>query len=321
MLMSSEVKPIYLYQLFGLAVRSEIEFPEFTSMSGEESKGVEYPWADLMHGKVPEQLEDSLPLADWIQVTKTDCLFSVAEKCRLLVSNGNRVTLDLFEGVPYEDIRPYMTTCGFATLAFQRQYVPLHVSAVESPKGVWLFTGPSGAGKSTLSVALSKATGGPLLGDDLAVMEFPDPNSSLKGAICHFGVNKVKLWEDAAQSLGIERDKLERDFFRPHKYHVMIPPGRGTIKSEEIVGIMSLAWGDDMQDISLTPMSGSGTFSTLMNGIYPPFMAPAYLDLTRLRVILLGMSRGLKGVAATRPKRDGSLGEAITAISTYIEQS
>ncbi len=318
--MLSEIKPLYHYQLFGLAVRSEIEFPEFTSMSEGQRDHTEYPWAELVHGKVPEQLEDSLPLADWIRVTKTECLFSVAEKCRMLVSNGNRVTLDLFEGVPYDDVRPYMTTCGFATLAFQRQFVPLHVSAVESPRGVWLFTGPSGAGKSTLSVALSKATGWPLLGDDLAVLEFPDPNSSPAGAICHFGVNKVKLWDDAAMSLGIDRDKLERDFFRPHKYHVMIPPGRGTIKCDEIVGIMSLSWGEDTQDISLTPMSGSATFSTLMNGIYPPYMAPAYLDLARLRIILLGMSRGLKGVTAIRPKRDGSLNEAVAAIAAYIEQ-
>ncbi len=317
--MTSEFKQIYLYQLFGLAVRSEIEFPEFTSMSADERHNAKYPWAELVHGAVPKHLVDSIPIANWIEVTKTECLFSVADKCRLLVSNGNRVTLDLFEGVPYEDIRPYLTTCGFATLAFQRQFIPLHVSAVETPRGVWLFTGPSGAGKSTLSVALSKATGWPLLGDDLAVLEFPDPNQSPAGAICHFGVNKVKLWDDAAKSLGIDRDKLERDFFRPHKYHVMIPPGRGTIRCEEIAGIMSLSWGEETQEISLTAMSGSATFSTLMNGIYPPFMAPAYLDLARLRVILLGLSRGLKGVTAVRPKRDGSLDEAIADIVAYIE--
>lgn len=318
--MTSESKPTYLYQLFGLAVRSEIEFPEFTSMSDEERHTIKYPWAELVHGEVPEQLVNGVPIANWIEVTETDCLYSVGDKCRLLVSNGNRVTLDLFDGVPYEDIRPYLTTCGFATLAFQRQFVPLHVSAVETPRGVWLFTGPSGAGKSTLSVALSQATGWPLLGDDLAVLEFPDPDQSPAGAICHFGVNKVKLWDDAAESLGINRDKLERDFFRPHKYHVMIPPGRSTITCAEIAGIMSLSWGEETQDISLTPMSGSATFSTLMNGIYPPFMAPAYLDLARLRVILLGMSRGLKGVTAVRPKRAGSLDEAVAAIAAYIDQ-
>jgi hypothetical protein len=318
--MTSVFQPIYLYQLFGLAVRSEIEFPEFTSMSENERHNAKYPWAELVHGEVPEHLVDSIPIANWIEVTKTECLFSVADKCRLIVSNGNRVTLDLFDGVPYEDIRPYLTTCGFATLAFQRQFIPLHVSAVETPRGVWLFTGPSGAGKSTLSVALSKVTGWPLLGDDLAVLEFPDPNQSPAGANCHFGVNKVKLWDDAAKSLGIDRDKLERDFFRPHKYHVMIPPGRGTIRCDEIAGIMSLSWGEETQEISLTAMSGSATFSTLMNGIYPPFMAPAYLDLARLRVILLGLSRGLKGVTAVRPKRDGSLDEAVAAIAAFIDQ-
>lgn len=318
--MTTEIKPIFYYKLFGLAVRSEIEFPEFTKLAEAEMAATEYPWADLVHGNVPISLVEGTQIADWVETTETDCLFSVAEKCRLLVSNGNRVTLDLFEGVPYEDIRPYLTTCGFATMAFQRQFIPLHVSAVETPHGVWLFTGPSGAGKSTLSVALSKATGWPLLGDDLAILEFPDPENRTTGGLCHFGVNKVKLWDDAAKSLGIDSANLERDFFRPHKYHVMISPGRGTIRCEEIAGIMSLSWGEETQEITLTAMSGSATFSTLMNGIYPPFMAPAYLDLARLRVILLGLSQALKGVMAVRPKRDGSLAEAVAAIAAYIDQ-
>ncbi len=316
--MTATARPIYYYKLFGLAVRSEIEFPEFTMMEAEEISSTERPWAELIHSDVPLALEGSTKIAEWVEVTTSECLFSVEDKCRLLVSGGNRIVLDLFDGVPYEDVRPYLTTCGFATLAFQRQYIPLHVSAVETPKGVWLFTGPSGAGKSTLSVALSKAMDWPLLGDDLAVMEFPDPANTIAGGLCHFGVNKVKLWDDAATSLGIDRSKLERDFFRPHKYHVMIPAGRGTIACENIVGIMSLSWGDDDQDVTLTPMSGSATFSTLMNGIYPPFMAPAYLDLNRLRTLLIGHSQTLKGVSAVRPKREGSLDEAIKAIAALI---
>lgn len=318
--MTSEFRPNYQYQLFGLYVRSEILFPEFTPISSEVQETSDHLWAELVHGKVPTSLVDAIKIAGWIEVTETECLFSVADKCRLLVSNGNRVTLDLLDGVPYSDIRPYLTTCGFATLAFQRQFIPIHVSAIDSPRGVWLFTGPSGAGKSTLSVALSKATGWPLLGDDLAVLKFPDGNNLASEATCHFGVNKVKLWDDAAKSLGIDDAKLERDFFRPHKFHVMIPPGRGTIACKEIVGIMNLSWDDEVQISSLAPMSGSATFSTLMNAIYPPFMAAAFLDLNRMRMRLLGMSRGLSGVTAIRPKRDGSLDEAVAAIAAHIEQ-
>ena len=250
-----------------MAVRSEIEFPEFTLMTRGEQATTTQPWIDVVYDAIAETLDDSFRVASWIESTKTQCLYHVADKCRILVSDGNRLAVDLHAEVALSDVRPYLTTCGFATLAFQNQFIPLHVSAVETPNGVWLFTGPSGAGKSTTSVALSKFTGWPLLGDDLAVLVFNDDSKDVSLGEIHFGVNKVKLWDNAAQLLGIDSEGLERDFFRPHKYHVHVEPGRHAVDMAEVVGITTLLWDKSVASSSTRKASKAEVYASLMNAI------------------------------------------------------
>jgi len=312
----SFARQLHYYKLFGMAVRSEVEFPEFTLLPPDERLTTSLPWVDVVYTDVPETLPDSFKVVDWIEATKTECLFHVAEKCRLLVSNGSRLSLDLYPGVDLKDVRPYLTTCGFATLAFQNQYLPLHVSAAETPKGVVLFAGPSGAGKSTLAVGLKEKLGWPLLGDDLAVCEISGPaEDGIRGS-CHFGVNKVKLWESASDALELDKTNLEQDFFRPYKYHIRVSEGRALVPITDISAIVKLQWSD--HDARLIPSTKSVGYETVMNSIYPPYMAQIYLDLVSVRSKVLQLMAGLDAYTLYRTNATWSLDSSIDALNQHF---
>jgi hypothetical protein len=74
----------------------------------------------------------------------------------------------------------------------------LHAATVVGPAGAVLLCGPSGAGKSTLSMALHRAVGWRLFGDDSAVLCIDDDRP-----VVYSCSREVRLWADAAELLGL----------------------------------------------------------------------------------------------------------------------
>jgi hypothetical protein len=264
---------MFRYRVFGFDIDSEIPFEELGERPDAPGSTEQESPVRLTLGTAPEHLFFNDREEAWVEATPEQCLFRISGRGRILVSRGREIVIDASSQQALDDLRPYMITCGFGTIAFQRGLLPLHLSAVMTPKGAWLFTGPSGAGKSTTAAALSRLTGWPLLGDDLATLDAEEER-------LHFGVNKIKLWDDAVQMLGLDVRDLKRDFFRPHKYHVRIDP-TDSISLDEIIGVSELKWSDGVSFVQSTQRQ---CFTSLMNSIYPTFLAPTYFrrqDLAR----------------------------------------
>jgi hypothetical protein len=287
---------MHSYHVYGVPVHSSIKFWEFSDASpGEPSER----WASLRQGAVPQSLEGGFWLTDWIEVRGTECLFHVRDKGRFLVTNGDSILVDLESPDLAEDIKPYLLICGFATLAHQRRMIPLHVSALRSPQGIYLFAGESGAGKSTMAATLNARFGWKILCDDLAVLDTEGLRAGEGEAMLHFGMNKMKLWDDAAQRLGIATDGVLRDYFRPHKLHVPVAPSSPAFFAE-VKAIVTLRWGEP-QVAKQTP---AHAFGALMNSIYPPMLVPAIGDVRTIREVLLVLSAGVSAIDFQR-NRDG----------------
>jgi hypothetical protein len=273
------------------------------------------PWVDVVYEDVENMLPNSLRAAEWIEATKTKCLFHVAESCRILVSDANRISIDIPSIDKLPSIRPFMTTCGFATLAMQNLNLPLHVGAVETPYGIWLLAGQSGAGKSTLSFALAKKMGWNLLGDDLAVLQ-PTQNGALTfGKDLHFGVNKIKMWADAVDGLAIEKTALAADFFRPTKFHVPVDVSSTSMDLKKVSAILHLVWDNEGLGTAVRPMTRAASFEVLMNAVYPARLAHMYQDLPRIRTTLLSLATQLGAFQVSRSQTPGSLDAVIDQIA------
>lgn len=242
---------MFKYWSLGMFIESEILFPEFVDLqtytttpeanvTGAFVQSVDLDQAvEIAIEPVPKQLPGSIWLGTWIEITKEEVLFHIENKGRIIVRNGQRVSVELLDGCAPNEIRPYLITCAFCALAIQRKQIPLHFSAVYSPAGAIVFAGHSGAGKSTTAAMVSRIAGWPILGDDLCV--YSPPRDEGGAGLFHFGINKIKLWDDAAVRLDLPVHDLERDAFRPAKLHVTIPyTGSISANDVKLVGFLEV---------------------------------------------------------------------------------
>ena len=90
-------------------------------------------------------------------------------------------------------------------LLHQRDYLPLHGSAIKTENGAALFLGTSSIGKSTIAAGFQKR-GYPILADDLCAVAM-DKDSR---AIVLPGFPRLKLWADALKKLEVPAADLLR---------------------------------------------------------------------------------------------------------------
>lgn len=299
---------MYVYRIFGFLVNSEFEIAELNTVTPEEAVAPSNPVLEVVYGKVPETLPGSFKIANWIEATKTDALFNIRGTIRLLASAGRRIVIDVESRCSPTVVRDYIIGCGFPTIAHQRKLVPLHVSMIDTPYGVWMFAGASGAGKSTTSATLAQERGWTLLCDDLTVLNTEDQGSF------YFGINKIKLWDDAVQKLGFDISTLQKDSFREHKYHVNTPL-QGPVKAGKLVGIVSLQWAED--NANILALSRPYIFKSLMNSIYAPDFVSVFNNLEQIQCNLLNLSRVISGYSHVGTKISNRMDEIKLTISQH----
>lgn len=155
---------MYEYRLYGLKIKSDIEFKQL----------------------VPEQ--EDMPEAPCVYVEKvevSDGLKEIAERqyeigekfswlCNkttwLIVKNGEKIGYCLTGGGYPDYLQSYILGFGMAMLAMQRGMLAIHCSAVANEEGAVLLAGESGAGKSTVTTAFLEK-GYQLMADDMVFVE------------------------------------------------------------------------------------------------------------------------------------------------------
>src|SRR5437773_792073 len=149
----------YTYRAYGLNISSEIECPELVLANGAADVRVRF-------GPVPERLENPGGLGAWYQVSEQELLLTPHHVAHFWVTNGRDVVIQRAPNASDEDIRAFLLGSVFGGLLYQRGYLPLHASAIETHLGAVAFAGPVGLGKSTLAAVLHKR-GYPVVADDL----------------------------------------------------------------------------------------------------------------------------------------------------------
>jgi hypothetical protein len=191
------------YQVFGGALRSDIEFPELRTMdSGAPS------WTLRTIASAPAMAGDSLLGQAEIIPGFHVKLFSHDLGFRFVFDDTG--TFDITDagreiawsaGPHFEDswVRADVTGRVMAVALHASGHLCLHGSAVATGGGAIAFLAPKFHGKSTLALALARA-GAKLLTDDLVPV---DPRTPIQAVP---GVHQVKLWQDSATHFGVERE-------------------------------------------------------------------------------------------------------------------
>ncbi len=250
----------YFYQTYGLNVASEIELPELLVADSTQEIAVTISLAALT-----ETLAGMTVDGSYIQTHGDKCQINVRDIARYRIEQGQRIFVDPIPGTAPGDIRLFLLGSAFGALLHQRGWLPLHVSAVATPHGVWAFTGESGAGKSTLAAALHYHFGWPLLSDDVGIIK--SCNSSRP--VFHPGPPRLKLWQDALTHFAIDSHNLIPDQVRIDKFHLRLEHGFEQ-EPQCLHALVVLERTEADEPSSLIQVSGLASFQAVASAIYRP---------------------------------------------------
>lgn len=257
--------PFYFYRTYGLSIASQIEIPEL-----QEVKPIASPDLKILMSDIKATLEDALYSDRWYQVDDHRCQLEVPGIARYQVESGRRVLLDrrsmgsTEQSVKPCDVRLFLLGATFGVLLHQRNWLPLHVSALNTPSGVWAFTGHSGAGKSTLGAWLHYTQGWPMVSDDVAVIK-PDNEKPYMYA----GPPRLKLWKDALAAMNLSQEGLVRDRTRADKYHLMLQYGF-EVAPKPLRALVLLERAESGQGASIEELQGAAAFKVVIKALYRP---------------------------------------------------
>jgi hypothetical protein len=226
-------------RLFGLTIESELALPGLLPADPHSPVDVTVRRADLSD-KADLVIEDAGSFA---------------------VRGGREILVDAAEDTPARNVRLYLLGSAMGMLLHQRGLMPLHANAVVIDGKAVAVAGTSGAGKSTLAGWFHRQ-GHKLIGDDVIVIR-PDE----KEAIAFPGVPRLRLWGEALEGLGFERDGLDRSYIEDSFDKWDVPVDAAALASEgQPLGAIYIL--EDGPEIDILPLSGAAAVSALFDQTY-----------------------------------------------------
>ena len=179
---------MYIYTAYNLSIHSELPLPEL--IPSEKPADVVIRFGKLT---TPEQKRSNG--GDYL-------LGKIEDFGMLLVQGGQEIILDPDQGIDEAVLRPFILGPIISILLRQRGLFVLHASSVSLNGAAVAFMGESGWGKSTLAEAFHAHGYGILADDVMAIQMNSQPPLVIPG------FPQIKLWPDAAASIGHAPDSL-----------------------------------------------------------------------------------------------------------------
>lgn len=217
--------------------------------------------------------------------TVDEFLLDIEGIARYRVSSGTEITVDACPEGDEDSIRLFLLGPVFGALLHQRRLLPLHASAIETPKGAVLFAGGSGKGKSALAAAFY-TRGYRVIADEICLA---DPE-------CIPAFPRLMLWPDILDQTGLWNPNVRSARPNLKKFHV--PVEKGFAAGPSPVYAVYLLGANNAAESSLTPVSGFNKVAELAEVIYRRRFRPDddYFDcltsVARNRIMRLDRSSG-----------------------------
>ena len=297
------MKSAFTYRVYGLAVASDIEFPELAACTYDGPADLR-----IRLGHVPAHLDEVLHQSFWYEANARACLIVIPGLCRLHIHDGCEITVDLLVQPDGSlgraaDVRLYLLGSAMGAVLHQRGLLPLHVGAVRAGGKVWAFTGPSGAGKSTLTATMHLKYRLPLVSDDVMALHLGQQQ-----ALVSAGPRKLKLWQDAADHLRCDPGSLAQDLSNTPKFQLYLgdgySEGEAGIEPEPLHALVLLEPSPEPIAPQLERLSGAKAFDVCLTALYRPYMAYWYRSRQEVMADLLALC---SRIAFYRFRRNWSL--------------
>lgn len=244
----------YAYTALGLKFTSDIELPEWPARNsgGEDVR--------IRACAVAKEIEGARFRGVALQASADRVLLRIDSAGRYLVAAGREILVDARPDADDADVRLYLLGPALGALLHQRGLLPLHGSAIETPRGAAIFIGPSGHGKSTLA-GLFYRRGYRVLADEIAAV-----NTEGDGPVLFPGSPCVCLMPDSLARLEMQTRGILRVQPGPEKYRVAVgSQSRAKPVPVQAVYVLSLDGGTGPE---LKPLAGFAAARALSRNTY-----------------------------------------------------
>lgn len=179
------------YWAFGLRIQGEMECPELPLDPRPTGNPDVIVRLRPQVPSVSESLENG-----YYEVRPGVFRLAVPGVGRYFVEEGRQISIEPQAGSSPEEIRLFLLGSAMGALLYQRGFLPLHGSAIETRWGAMVFVGEQGIGKSTLAAEFHRE-GYRLLSDDVCAVSSTPLGLQILPAPAHF-----RLCADAFERLG-----------------------------------------------------------------------------------------------------------------------
>ena len=188
---------MYLYNICGLTVQSDLYFPELETIEKQPDIVIHLGNLDTFSSSSDNTINSF-----------------VAENkiAKVFLNQGIEIVIEPAENIEECVLRNFILGPVLASLLRQRRLLVFHGSAVEINNSAVAFLGKSGWGKSTLASAFHKQGYNLITDDVMAVQMKMDCPMVLPS------FPKTKLWKDAATAMEYNVEKLPRVHSNSEKY-------------------------------------------------------------------------------------------------------
>lgn len=243
----------YRYTVFGLTIDSCLELPEL--VPGDGVPDIHVRW-----GEVPVVLPESRKTTARFQAKPGSLLFTAEHVARLLVSDGNRIAVELLPGANEAEVRAFVLGSAMGAILHQRGLLPMHASGIKTGDGCVLFCGRPGTGKSTLA-GMFVQRGFELHADDICVI-----GADKKGMPWVYpAYPQLKLWGDALEKMGDEPSAYRPVHSLPEKFAV---PALHFNREPLPIKTIFVLSPHNKESIEITPVTGINKYNVLKNQTY-----------------------------------------------------
>lgn len=248
---------MFNYLAFGMQIRAGFEIPGLHPSNVSDSEN-----AVLVElGKVPEKLQNEvLEVKPFSFYNETEFIYNIPETAKFYVSNGNSVVIEpLTDNL--EEVLFYFYTGVLATVLFQKNILPLHVSGIILKNNtVLLFAGHQRAGKSTTSIMLQNKGYLPFT-DDTAVLEVENGICYAKASYPIIRALEKTLKKQQVYSEDDIKPMIKEGFKYGINFHEKF-----TEQQLPVSGIVFIS--EDGTEVSISPMKAAEAIKLLKFNIY-----------------------------------------------------
>jgi hypothetical protein len=280
--------PLNNYRIGPLLYVTDLSLPELPPGKLEEGERA----VSIRMGEVPPALSAPLATEESYEANDTEFLLRLPGVATYYVRDGVEVIVDREPGAPELDVRSYLMGNLFAVLCHQRGLLPLHASAIATPRGAVAFLGTSGTGKSSIAAFLARR-GHRILADDICLVDPAAPHDRRVLPVAPW----LKLWSATLNAMGKTSRGLSRIFSDDEKYrYTLEEPQAPTALAELIL----LERAEGRAEVTFERLAPVHALHAMLDLTYQSWLVRAT---GRTERYFLRCGQALDGVRVTRMRR------------------